>query len=208
MKLIKNKINSKKIFKLHLIKSKTYEQPIKKKTFKSLPNIAIRDIMLNFKKSLNLIFKYHKNNKRILFLGNPKVIEDKINNSTIHTSISNYEKTSLNKEVITNNFIANSIKLNKYLFKNNKFILSKLIKKPELIVIFKQQQNNHLIKESKVLKIPVIEFNCNLKRNNWHYNYSIPGNLNLTENKIINNIYFIVFNSLLNRSCKQKTKNQ
>lgn len=202
MKLIKNKINSKKIFKLHLIKSKTYEQPMKKKTFKSLPNIAIRDIMLNFKKSLNLIFKYNKKNKRILFIGNPKVIEDKINNDTIHTSITNYDKNTLNKGVITNNLVANSVKLNKYLFKNNKFILSKLLKKPELIVIFKQQQNNNLIKESTVSKIPVIEFNSNLERNNWNYNYSIPGNLNLTENKIINNIYFIVFNSLLNRSCK------
>lgn len=205
MKLIKNKINSKKIIKLHLIKSKTYEQPIKKKTFKSLPDISIRDIMLNFKKSLNIIFKYHKNNKRILFIGNPKVIEDEINSNTIHTSISNYDKNIINKRIITNNFIANSVKLNKYLFKNNKFMLSKLLKKPELIVIFKQQQNNHLIKESTVLKIPTIEFNCNLKRNNWNYNYNIPGNFNLTENKIINNIYFIVFNSLLNRSCKQKT---
>jgi ribosomal protein S2 len=134
--------------------------------------------MLNFKKSLNLIFKYHK------------VIEDKINKITIHTFMSNYDKNTINKEVITNNFIANSVKLNKYLFKNNKFILS------ELIVIFKHQQNTHLIKESTVLKIPVIEFNCNLKSNNWNYNYSIPGNVNLTENKIINNIYFIVFNSL------------
>lgn len=204
MKLIKNKINSKKIFKLHLIKSKTYEQSMKKKTFKSLPNIAIRDIMLNFKKSLNIIFKYHKNNKRILFIGNPKVIEDEINNNTIHTSISNYDKNIVNKGIITNNFIANSVKLNKYLFKNNKFMLSKLLKKPELIVIFKQQQTNHLIKESTVSKIPIIEFNCNLNRNDWNYNYSIPGNLNLTENKIVNNIYFIVFNSLLNRACKQK----
>jgi ribosomal protein S2 len=202
MKLVKNKINSKKIFKLHLIKSKTYEQPMKKKMFKSLPNIAIRDIMINFKKSLNLIFKYHKNNKRILFIGNPKVIEDKINSNTIHTSIPNYDTNTLNKGVITNNLVANSIKLNKYLFKNNKFILSKLLKKPELIVIFKQQQNNNLIKESKVSKIPIIEFNCNLNRNNWNYNYSIPGNLNLTENKVINNIYFIIFNSLLNRSLK------
>jgi len=204
MKLIKNKINSKKIFKLHLINSKTYEQPMKKKMFNSLPNIAIRDIMLNFKKSLNLIFKYHKNNKRILFIGNPKVIEDKINNNTIHASVSNYDTTTLNKGVITNNLIANSVKLNKCLFKDNKFILSKLLKKPELIVIFKQQQNNNLFKDSKVLKIPVIEFNCNLNRNNWDYNYSIPGNLNLTENKMINNIYFIIFNSLLNRSFKIK----
>lgn len=204
MKLIKNKINSKKIFKLHLIKSKIYEQPMKKKTFKSLPNVTIRDIMLNFKKSLNLIFKYHKNNKRILFIGNPKRIEEKINNNTIHTSIANYEKNILNNGLITNNFIANSIKLNKYLFKNNKFILSKLLKKPELIVIFKQQQNNQLLKESTISKIPIIEFNHNLKRNNWQYNYNIPGNLNFTENKIVDNIYFIVFNSLLNRVYKQK----
>lgn len=170
--------------------------------FKSSPNLAIHDIMLNFKKSLNIIFKYHKKNKQILFIGNPKVIEDKINNNTIHTSIQNYDTNTLNQKVIMNNLIANSVKLNKYLFKNNKFILSKLLKKPELIVIFKEQQNNNLIKESMVLKIPVIEFNFNLKRNNYHSNYIVQGNLNLTENKIINNIYFIIFNSLLNRSCK------
>nr|YP_010377359.1 ribosomal protein S2 [Nitzschia dissipata]QYB23046.1 ribosomal protein S2 [Nitzschia dissipata] len=203
MKLIKNKINSKKIFELHLIKSKTYEQPMKKKTLKGLPNTAICNIIMSFKKSLNIIFKYNKNNKRILFIGNPKVIEDKINNNTIHSSISNYDRTSFNG-VITNNSIANSVKLNKYLFKNNKFILSKLKKKPELIVIFKQAQSNHLIKECMISKIPTIEFNCNLKKNNWNYTYNVPGNLNLTENKIIDNIFFIIFNSLLNRSYKQK----
>jgi ribosomal protein S2 len=200
MKLIKNKLNSKKIFELHLIKAKTYEQPMKKKTFKSLPNIAISDIMVNFKKSLNIIFKYHKNNKRILFLGNPKIIEDKINSSTIHTSMSNFDLTSING-IGTNKLIANSVKLNKYLFKNNnKFILSKLKKKPELIVMFKPSQNNHLIKESLVSKIPIIEFNCNWKRNNWNYSYNVPGNLNLTENKVVDNIFFIIFNSLLNKS--------
>lgn len=206
MKLIKNKINSKKIFEIHLIKSKTYEQPVKKKTLKSLPNIAICDIMVNFKKSLNIIFKYHKNNKRILFIGNPKVIEDEINSNTIHTSIPNSSQIDLHG-LVTNNFIANSVKLNKYLFKNTKFILSKLRKKPELIVIFKHTQKSLLIKESMVSKIPTIEFNCNLQRNSWKYAYSVPGNLNLTENKIIDNIFFIVFNSLLNRSYNKKTKN-
>ena len=204
MKLIKNKINSKKIFELHLIKSKTYEQPMKKKTLKGSPDVTISDIMVNFKKSLNIIFKYHKNNKRILFIGNPKVIETKINSSTIHTSITNYDNTSING-IITNKFIANSVKLNKYLFTNdNKFILSKLKKKPELVVIFKPSHNNNLIKESLVAKIPVIEFNYNVKKNNWNYTYNVPGNLNLTENKIIDNIFFIIFNSLLNRSYKQK----
>ena len=203
MKLIKNKINSSKIFKLHLIKSKTYEQPTKK-TLKGEPDTIICDIMINFKKSLDLIFKFHKNNKRILFIGNPKVIEDKINKNTIHTSISNYDKNTLNKVIAINSLIENSVRLNKHLFKNNKFILSKLLKKPELIVIFKEQKNNNLIKESTVSKIPMIEFNCNLTRNNWNCNYRVPGNLNLTENKIINNIYFIVLNSFLNRSCKYK----
>lgn len=201
MKLIKNKLNSKKIFELHLIKSKTYEQPMKKKTLKSLPNIAINDIMINFKKSLNIIFKYHKNNKRILFIGNSKIIENKINNNTIHTSVSNF--TSIN-EIITNKFISNSMKLNKYLFKNtNKFILSKLKKKPELIVMFKPSQSKHLSKESLVSKIPIIEFNCNLKRNS-SCNYNVPSNLNLNENKNIDNIFFIIFNSLFNRSYKTK----
>ena len=202
MKLSKKKINSKKIFELHLIKSKIYEQPVKKKNFESSPSVAINNIIINLKKSLNIIFKYHKNNKRILFIGNPKIIENRINKNTIHTSIPNYDETIINEKIITNSFIANSVKLNKHLFKNNNFILSKLIKKPDLIVIFKQNKNNYLIEKSCVSKIPVIKFNCNEKRNSWSYNYNVPGNLNLTENKIIDNIFFIICNSLLNKCYK------
>ena len=204
MKVIKHKINSKKLFELHLIKSKTYESLTKKKNLKNLPNKSLSDIMVNFKKSLNIIFKYHKNNKRILFIGIPKEISTQINLNTIHTSMYHLPKNI--NQTITNNFILNSIKLNKYLFKDTKFLLAKTHKKPELIIIFKHTKNRSIIKESRIAKIPIIEFNCNLKRNEWDYSYNIPGNLNTNKNS--HNIFFTILNSLLNKSYKTNNKNK
>ena len=106
MKLIKNSYkNSKQLLKLHLIKSKTYEQFIKKK---SLTNINLTHIVLNLKTALNIIFKFHKNNKHILFIGMPKIIETKVNETTIHTAL----PTEMN------NIILNSAKLNQQIFQN------------------------------------------------------------------------------------------
>ena len=204
MKVIKHKINSKKLFELHLIKSKTYESLTKKKNLKNLPNKSLSDIMVNFKKSLNIIFKYHKNNKRILFIGIPKEISTQINLNTIHTSISHVPQ-SIN-QTITNNFILNSIKLNKYLFKDKKFLLSKTQKKPELIIIFKHTKNRSITKESRIAKIPIIEFNYNLKRNEWDYSYNIPGHSNINKNS--HNIFFIILNSLFNKSYMTNKNNK
>ena len=82
---IKNIIKYKnKLLKLKLIKTKIY----KKKD--QLTNTRIEDIEYRLKKVLHVIYKYHTNNKRILFIGVP-VHTDKetknLINSTRHTFI-------------------------------------------------------------------------------------------------------------------------
>ena len=88
MKLEKTKIKSKRLFELHLIKSKIYEQPIEKSILKHLPDVNVANIMLHFKKALQVIFKYHSNDKRILFIGTPTVIETILNQKSNHLALS------------------------------------------------------------------------------------------------------------------------
>lgn len=193
MKLSKNKkINSKRLFELQLIKSKTYTQT-KKGNFKN-PTINLSNMLLDFKKSINVIFKYHRNNKRILFIGSPKILENSINSNTSHTSIPSFLK--IRNEFILNNFLSKSIRLNKHLFNNKNFLVTKLKKKPELIVLFNHKNKESVIKEAATAKIPLIEFNSSKQRENWNYSYTVQGNMEYNKNKIIDNVLFVVLNSI------------
>jgi len=197
MKLTEQKINSKKIFELALIKSKTYSNNKNGKKIKNVPRNLLNDLMIDLKKSLHIIFKYHRNNKRILFIGVPKKIESMINLNTIHTALPN--GLDITRKQIINNFLLNSSKLNKHVFSNTKFLLSKLQKRPELIVIFTSEKKDQIIKENKLAKIPIIEFNYKEEKRDWDYFYRIPGNFNSNRN----NIFFMLINSLLNKSYKK-----
>lgn len=196
MKLLKNKkINSKHIFELQLLKSKSYTPYLNNSNFKS-PKLILSKTITDFKKSLNIIFKYHKHNKRILFIGSSKIIEDLINLNTIHTSI--LSDLYLENETIINNYLYKNIKLNKYLFDNKKFLLNKIIKKPELIVLFDHNKKHYIIKEANIVKIPVIEINSLQQRNELNHNYNVLSS-NPT-NRNINNIFFTILNSLFSNN--------
>ena len=95
-----------------------------------------------------------------------------------------------------NSYISKTLKLNKHLFNNKNFLLSKLKKKPELIVMFNHIQKESVIKETTLAKIPIIEFNANRDRENWSYNYAVQGSMNINKNKTIDNIFYIILNSL------------
>lgn len=196
MKLLKNKkLNSKHIFELQLIKSKTYTPYIKNYNFKK-PKLNLSNTVIDLKRALNIIFKYHKYNKRILFIGSPQIIENLINLNTIHTSIP-YHLYLKNKTIISN-YLCKNIILNKHLFNQKKFFLSKITKKPELIVIFNNNEKKFKNKEINVMKIPLIEFNSVEQRNK--INYNILNNIEF--NKNINNIFFTVLNSIFSNNKK------
>lgn len=167
MKIKQNLNQFKKIFEIHFIKLKSYEKTIKKNNFN------LQKTIIEFKKALNIIFKYHKKNSRILFLGLPKDINFKLNktNHVIVPATSNLRKTNY---------------------------FTKIKKKPNLIVIFcKNDLNYELFLQKEFFhNIPIIEFSNNNKINKLsNICYKIPCNIN--SNKSSNTLFFSIIHNLL-----------
>lgn len=173
MKIKKSKIY-RKLLELYLIKLRTYEQYDKK--IKNIVNISVNQTLIHFKKALRIIFKFHKKNKKILFLGFNGLILKKINKETNHTAISSKIKLQ--------GIISNDLKFKNY----EKYSLLKLKKKPNLIVIFDFIENhNSILKESSNAKIPTITFGSHMDRRNKNtFLYSIPTNIEF----LVNNKFF------------------
>ena len=191
MKINSNKIKTKQLLKLHIIKFRVYENH--KNSLDYLPNINTAEIVIKLKKSINIIYNFHKNKKKILFIGIPKLIEKKINLETNHIAVPEfYNMLGL--------FINKPILKNQSIQKNKLFSFSKLNSKPDLILIFNSDNEDLIIKESYKSKIPVIKFNSNfnLKNKNLFNLYEVPGNLNFSK-KSIDDLFFKIINSILNK---------
>ena len=57
--------------------------------FNDLTNTKLDQILISFKKALQVIFQYNQTNKRILFIGLPSKLELRINSMTQRVAISN-----------------------------------------------------------------------------------------------------------------------
>ena len=80
-----------KLLKLKLIKTKIYKL---NKNNKKINNLTIEEIEHKLKKALNILYQFHLNNKKILFICNPLSLNKKIksmliknNHSIINESI-------------------------------------------------------------------------------------------------------------------------
>jgi hypothetical protein len=49
-----------------------------------------------------------------------------------------------------------------------------------------------IIKEAYTARIPVIKFNDTLQERYWKHCYGVPGNLNSSSTKVIDNIFFTI----------------
>jgi len=190
MKLKSSK--SKHILRLHLLKSKTYENFIKKTSSEPAVNSSLTQTLLNFKKSLQIIFKYHRIKKRILFVGLPKGLEAKVNSLTHHVAVP--KEFNLQGVISNNNLASSKVKKNYF----HKTLLPKLKKKPHLIVIHSINNKKIIIAESLTAKIPVISlydaYACNIKKENEQ---CINSDL---ERFSSNDIFFIGLNFLFKSS--------
>jgi len=151
------KVKTAHLLKLHLLKSKVYEQPIEKMKFNNLIDSNLNQIIIDLKKVLRVIFEYHLANKRILFLGFPDKLESKINQLTQHVAIPHH----FDIQGVISNYNYNSLKLdkvsNKAWLKNySKFLLPKLSRKLDLIVLLDCAKREMVLSEAKSVKIPVI----------------------------------------------------
>ena len=186
------KFKFKQILKLHLLKSRIYEQFMKKNN--SLVGLTLNQIINNLKKSLQIIFQYHQEEKRILFIGVPKKLEININKLTTHIAVSyNHNLQGMFSNNIGNFGVEKESNKN---LSNSTYLLPKLFKKPDLVVFFCHKKAESVIQEISSSKIPLIILDDSKNFNNIDSSTFIYDN----------NIYFISLNFLF-KIIKNKPKN-
>ena len=184
MKIKNIKTANLKLTKLKLIKSKSYRN-IKNNI------IDLNQIELYLKKSLNIIYRYHVNNKTIVFVGIPDYIK-KMFKPVLKKSRHVY----LNENIWLNGLITNKVFIQKYI-KKNRIYIPQIRKKPDLIVILDEKKEEKALKEANCLKIPVISINSNFLKNSITL-YKVPGNFSFYDKKI-NNIFLLMIISILKK---------
>ena len=202
------KFKSKQLLKLHLLKSRVYEYPIKKTNFNDLKNINLDQILVGIRRALQVIFQYNQANKRILFVGLPSKLESKINSETRHIAVPNSFDIqgiiSNNKLNLLLNFKNSQQKLVK---QNSSALTSKLLKSPDLLIVFDHDKSHVILSEAWVAKIPVITFaeHTNSKDLTIQNFYFVNGNFKSILTAFDKNIFFIGLNFLFKNL---KKKNQ
>ena len=199
------KFKSKQILKLHLLKSRVYEQIVKKKNSTSLTDMDLLQTITNFKKALQVIFQYHNSNKFVLFIGVPKKLEFRINRLTKHVAVSNI----FNLQGIISNYSKNFSKRDTLKNKSKTNLLRslqpKLSKKPDLIVLFSHEKKANIIIESSFAKIPLIIFNneTNIKESRNTF-YTVSGNENNLMSDSNKNLFSMGLNFLFKTRKKRR----
>ena len=189
MKLKKLSYLKYKLITLELIKSKLYQKPVQ--------NFNIAESYL--KKAMSIIYHFHIKNKKILFVGVDKKIQNKYKNITKHLFLpeSYWIEGLLTNRITVFKYIKNhqhnftSTKIKNY------FLLKK---KPNLIVLFTEQNQTSIIKEATKLKIPVIVLNT--KHSNLD-GILYPVHVNSsTLNKKNTNLIISILNSIFRKKKK------
>lgn len=207
MKTKKFKFNQ--LLKLHLLKSRVYEYPIKKTNFNDLITANLDQIIVGSKRALQVIFQYHQTNKRILFVGLPSKLELKINSSTQHTAI----PSSFNIQGLISNSNSNSMlniqsPMSKSIKQSSTLLAAKFAKKSDLIVLFDHDKSSLVLSEAWIAKVPVINFVA--KDNSVDFSsqttYSINGNFKSILSAYDKNIFFIGLNFLFKNLKKKQNR--
>nr|YP_009115286.1 ribosomal protein S2 [Berkeleya fennica]AJA05807.1 ribosomal protein S2 [Berkeleya fennica] len=200
MKIEKKIKYQNKVLKLKLLKTKIYEKN------HHLKSITIEDIEYRLKKALHIIYKYHLNDKKILFVGSELKTSNKIK-----LLIKNTKHALIPKIAWMNGIITNPSSSFKYLDKNKKTVNSKLSeilfqikKKSDLIVILDSSPNINALNESYSAKIPTIFLNSNLNILDNKTSYKIPGTFKFTDKKIRNNLFYSILANTLQKANKIK----
>ena len=184
MKIKKNIENKKyKLLKFNLITIKI----IKKIHIKK--NLLINDVEARLKKALKLIYIYHINNKKIIFIGNPLNINKKLIKLLRTTKHMFVPKSTWISGLITNK-------------KSIKKVLK--LKKIDLVVIIDKKNEIIALEESYSFKLPIITLNCDLNPFDSKSSYKIPGNLVRLKDKLRNNFFYLLLLSTLRKAEKIK----
>jgi ribosomal protein S4 len=207
MKIRKIKKFQYTLLKLNLIKSQIYKKKIQKNNHDDVLNIKTELIELHLKRSLQVIYKYHMNHKKILFIGIPQNFQKKFSKI-----LKNTKHVALPQSIWVNGILSNRYATFRYLYlkrrKNIKkknwlqnkiiYFLISVIKQPDLIVIFNPNLEKNALNETYKLKLPIVALENNLYFNTKFF-YKVPGNFQHIYKKTQHAI-FLILASILKKS--------
>nr|QYJ09253.1 ribosomal protein S2 [Pleurosigma sp. mgcode 4] len=195
-----------KLIELQILKSKIYRKDIYLKLNKKFD---INKIQLYIKKIIHIIYEFHINNKRILFLNFPKTIENKITKNLTEKNHIFVDNENLLNGIISNQKVnlPQSNKLQEFVKHNSKFKIpvKKLV---DLIVIFNPISSLNSDKKLYLSQIPTITINESSNSNlNLKQNYKLVGDFKYIEKQINNNIFFSILRAILKSTNFKKQSN-
>lgn len=195
MKINKQKLLKNKLIKLKLIETKIYKNS-NKNSFK------IAEIVTRLKKALNIIYKYHINNKKIIFIGNYTKL-----NSNFKKLFKNTKHILFPKYVWMNGIINNQKSCFKYLRKHQNVISDKfsetliqINKGIDLIVILDSDYTTNILHEGKIANIPTISLGYLESILDFKGTYNIPGNFKFSKKIIRDHFFYSILNALFKKA--------
>ena len=177
MKIRNLTIYKTKLTKLNLINSKFFN----KETISEIVNVD--QIKYQLKKALKIIYKFHVNDKKILFIGK---VDERILQQLKTSKHMWFNQSNKTEGFITNN----SFNLRKKENKNNY----------NLIVILSSDNNENIIKEGYSAKIPTIQINTQLNIFEYKCDYKIPGSFKFANKNIENTSFYFMLQATLKRA--------
>jgi hypothetical protein len=137
-----------------------------------------------------------------LFIGLPYPLESKINQLTRYLAVPN----SLNLQGFISNNNFKVLKDNKNLNKESvinysKFLLPKLTKTPDLVILFDHEKSKNILSEAWVGKVPVIIFDSNIDSQDTflHNFYVVKGNFKNILTTFDKNLFLVSLNFLFRK---------
>lgn len=204
MKIEKKLKYKNKLLKLKLLQTKIFEKK------HHLNNITLEDIEYRIKKALHVIYKYHFNDKKILFVGDGISIYN-----NIRLLLKNSKHVWIPESVWVNGMLTNPSANFKHVTKNRKTInndlskiLLKLKKKSDLVVVLNHSTNINVLKESYRTKIPVIFLNNSLNILDSRPSYKIPGTFKFSQKKIRNTFFYSILAATIKKASQIKLNQQ
>lgn len=216
MKIRKVKKFQYTLLKFNLIKDQVYKRKIQKNKYDDVLNIKTEIIELHLKRALQIIYKYHTNHKKILFIGIPQNFQKKFSNV-----LKNTKHVAIPKSIWVNGVLSNRSAIFRHLYlkrqknieKKNRlqnktiYFLMSIIRQPDLIVIFNQDLEKNALNETYKLKLPIITLNNNLFFDTKS-SYNIPGNFQLIYKKAHHAVFLILTSILKKNPGVSKSKKQ
>jgi len=99
------------LLKLSLIKNQVYKKKIQKSQYDDVLNNKTEIIELHLKRALQIIYKYHMNHKKILFIGVPQNFQ-----KNISSVLKNTKHIAIPKSIWINGVISNRSAIFRHLY--------------------------------------------------------------------------------------------